>query len=323
MSAPPAQPWTREDYERDARQYRASLRLEDIMEATPQAIQREATVVSFNELKSRLPGMGYFNELLVQKRHEGRIERAVPDNMVVLGDPGDAPRSSWAVEYEPCPVLWVLEYVSRENPEKDYASNFEKYEGVFKFPYYLLFEPEQQVLLLYHLHEGRYVPVEENTRRRLPIPELELEVGLLDGWVRFWFRGELLPVSRELRAQMKKLREQNAALVAQTQELTTQNTHLHAQLKERDDKLKERDEQLKERDRQLKEQSEQLKERDRLLKEQTDQAQAQQQRATDLAGRLRPVVEARARQVGRQDILAQLPGVTDSRQLAAWLAELG
>jgi Uma2 family endonuclease len=316
MSAPPAQPWTREDYARDAREYRASLRLEDVMEATPQATQREVTLASFNELKSRLPGLGYFNELLVQVRPQGKIERAVPDNMVVLGDPGDARRGSWAVEHEACPVLWVLEYVSRDDPEKDYASNFEKYESVFKFPYYLIFDPEQQALLLYHLHEGRYVPVEENMRGRLPIPELNLEVGLLEGWVRFWFAGELLPVPAELREQMRKLREQmremgeqNAALMAQTQDLSTQNTRLHAQLKERDDKLKERDDQLKERDRQL--------------KERDDQVKAQQQRADALLGVLRGQVEAKARQAGRQDILTQLPSVTDPGQLSAWLVELG
>src|SRR5262249_5031691 len=147
MSAPPAQPWTREDYERDAREYKASLTLEDIREATPQATQREITLVSFNELKSRFGNIGYFNELLVQKRHEGKMERAVPDNMVVLGDPGGARRGSYAIELESCPVLWALEYVSRDDPEKDYARNFEKYEAVFRFPYYLLFDPDQQSLL--------------------------------------------------------------------------------------------------------------------------------------------------------------------------------
>src|SRR5579864_6939837 len=84
MSAPPAKPLTREDYERDAREYHASLPLEHFMEATPQATQREVTLASFNELKSRLAGIGYFNELQVQVRPEGKVERAVPDNMVVL-----------------------------------------------------------------------------------------------------------------------------------------------------------------------------------------------------------------------------------------------
>ncbi len=295
MSAPPAQPWTREDYARDAREYYASLSLEDIMEATPQATQREVTLNSFNELKSRHPGIGYFNELLVQVRHGGKIERIVPDNMVVLGDPGQERRGSYAVELETCPLLWALEYVSRDEPEKDYASNFEKYESIFKFPYYLIFDPEQQSLLLYHLHEGRYVPVEENSRGRLPIRELELEVGLLDGWVRFWYRGELLPVSAELREQMRKLHQEATALLQQ-------NTQLQGQLEQRDDQLKHLDSQLKERN---------------------DQLQAQQRRADDLLTMLRTLVEARARQGGRQDILAVLATVSDPQQLHAWLTELG
>jgi Uma2 family endonuclease len=287
MSAPPAQPWTREDYARDAREYYASLTLEDFMEATPQATQREATLVSFNELKSRRGNIGYFNELLVQKRREGKIEHVVPDNMVVLGDPGEGRRGSYAVEYEACPLLWALEYVSRDDPEKDYAKNFEKYESVFQVPYYLIFDPEEQSLLLYHLHEGRYLPVEENSRGRLPIPEIEVEVGLLEGWVRFWFRGDLLPIPAELREQAHKLRQEHQALVAQVQELTAQVSHLETQLKERDDLLKAR------------------------------------QRADALLGMLRALVEAKARQGGREDILTQLPAVSDPQQLQAWLLELG
>jgi hypothetical protein len=37
------------------------------------------------------------------------------------------------------------------------------------------------------------------------IPELELEAALLDGWVRYWFRGELLPLSPDLQRRVDEL----------------------------------------------------------------------------------------------------------------------
>jgi hypothetical protein len=371
MSAPSVQPWTREDYARDARAYRASLPLEHFMEATPQATQREITLASLNELKSRFAGMGYFNELLVQKRYRDVLERAVPDNMVVLGDPGTAYRGSYAIEYETCPVLLVLEYISRNDPEKDYDKNFEKYEGVFAFPYYLIFDPEVQSLLLYHLFDGRYVPVEETVRHRLPIAELDLEVALLDGWVRFWYRGELLPVPAELREQMARLREQmarlrqqmakieadkeglvadkeklqadkaglvadkeklqadHAAVVAQSTRLQTQIIERDDQLRQRDDQLKQRNDQLRQRDNQLKQRDDQLKQsNDQLkqsndqLKQSNDQLEKEKRQADTLMDMLRSVVEAKARQAGREDILAQVLTETSAQQLQTWLVEL-
>jgi hypothetical protein len=229
--------------------------------------------------------------------------------MVVLGDPGEDRRGSYALEHEACPVLWVLEYISRDDPEKDYVKNFEKYEGVFGFPYHLLFDPDEQSLLLYHLHERRYVPVEETAVARLPIRELELEVGLLEGWVRFWFRGELLPIPAELRARMRELRQEmeklqndNAALVAAKQELTTKTQNLTAQTQELTGLTTRLQAQLKERD---------------------DQLQEQQHQRDTLFGLLRGLVEAKARQAGRQDILARLSAVTDPQQFHDWLVELG
>ena len=47
---------------------------------------------------------------------------------------------------------------------------------------------------LFRLAGEEYGSVRPNPAGRLPIPELELEVAVLDGWVRFWFRGELVPL---------------------------------------------------------------------------------------------------------------------------------
>ena len=44
-----------------------------------------------------------------------------------------------------------------------------------------------------------------NAAGRLPVRELEVEVGLLDGWARFWHRGELLPLPADLQRQLDDL----------------------------------------------------------------------------------------------------------------------
>src|SRR5262249_36961963 len=47
-----------------------------------------------------------------------------------------------------------------------------------------------------------------NAHGRYPIPELELEIGMLDGWVRFWHRGELLGLPADLQAEIDDLKDQ-------------------------------------------------------------------------------------------------------------------
>jgi hypothetical protein len=94
---------------------------------------------------------------------------------------------------------------------------------------------------------------------------------------------------------MKKLRLANAALQSQNDELVTKTSQLQNQLKERAGQLKERDEQLQE----------------------------ARKRADALLSVLRALVEAKARQAGRDDILALLPAATDVQQLQAWLTVVG
>ncbi len=75
-------------------------------------------------------------------------------------------------------------------------------------PYLLLFYPDDQELTLYH-HTGRkYVSIKPDENNRCGIPELHLEVGLLDGWVRFWFKGVLLPLPADLQADLDEARRQ-------------------------------------------------------------------------------------------------------------------
>ena len=58
-------------------------------------------------------------------------------------------------------------------------------------PYYLLFYPATQELTLFKFNKrkGKYASVHPDEAGYCAIPELELTVKLLDGWVRFWWKG--------------------------------------------------------------------------------------------------------------------------------------
>src|SRR5262249_39294801 len=125
----------------------------------------------------------------------------------------------------------------------------------------------------------RYLPVEANAQGRLMLPEIEVEVGLLDGWTRFWFRGELILLPDELHAQAHEERRLRAIAGPTAQQQSLAIGHLGEQIPQRDAAL------------------------------------------TAVVAALRPLVEARARSAGRDDVLAALPAA-DPLQLSAWLAEL-
>ena len=199
-------------YEREAQAYLRSLPLEHFMEATPQATQREITLESLALVKARRPDVHVFNELLVQYPGRGprKLEKVVPDNMVVICRERIKAVSSYNVPLEPAPPFWVMEYVSKGNPRKDYEDSFLKYERDVKVPYYLVFYPEAGELILHRHNKRRYVSVKPNKHGRYPIPELDLEVGLIDGWVRFWHKGELLAPPAELQGELDRTRRQLA-----------------------------------------------------------------------------------------------------------------
>jgi len=199
-------------YAKAANDYLRSLPLEHFMESTPQATQREITLASFSLLKARRSDVHLFNELLVQFPIRGRRRPAqvVPDNMVVVWDgPIDAV-GSYDVPFQPDRPFWVFEYVSPSNKRKDYEDSFDKYERL-KVPYYLVFYPESQDLTLFHHQGEKYVSKRPNRRGRLAIPELDMEVALLDGWVRYWYQGKLLPLPADLQRDLDEARRQLAA----------------------------------------------------------------------------------------------------------------
>jgi hypothetical protein len=245
MGTDKPRPLLRLEYADAAQAYLRKLRAEHpehFSEAVPQAYQRKITLESLDLVSVRSPAVQHFNELLVQYSYgrPPRIHQVVPDNMVVFHPEPLRPVGSFDVPLQPAAPFWVMEYVSKESRRKDYEDSFKKYERELKVPYYLLFYPDDQELTLFQ-HTGRkYRTVTANENGRYPIPELELEVALLDGWVRYWYQGDLLPLpgdllrtaedlgrrlrqaqveARRAREQADQERQQKERLLAQLREL--------------------------------------------------------------------------------------------------------
>jgi Uma2 family endonuclease len=196
-------------YEEAEQRYLASLPPEHFMEATDHARQREITLESFAVIRATRPDIQCFNELLVQYPQKNKKNgQVVPDNFVVIHDKPIKAKGSFNTPLQPVKPLLVMEYVSKYNKRKDYEDNFEHHEKHLKVPYYLLFYPDGEEMTLFRLGEKKYVTVRPNANKRYAIPELELEVALLDGWVRYWFRGELVPLPADLLKERNDARKQ-------------------------------------------------------------------------------------------------------------------
>jgi Uma2 family endonuclease len=221
-------------YEREAQAYLRSLPPEHFMEATAQATQRKITLESLDLVTARRPEVRVFNELLVQYPRRGRrkLGQVVPDNMVVLTTEPIRAGSSYNVPLEPAPPFWVLEYVSKGHERKDYEDSFRKYERELKVPYYLIFYPDTQDLTLYRHNRRKYVSVKPNQHGRYPIAQLDLEMGLHDGWVRYWYEGELLPLPADLQRELDQARRQAAAEKQRADELQQRLEEAERQLAE-------------------------------------------------------------------------------------------
>lgn len=196
-----------------AADYARSLTLENYMEATSQATQRKITLESLDLVHARRPEVQVFNELLVQyrRRNQREIVQVVPDSMVVIHAEAIQAEGSFDVPLQhPIKLFWVLEYVSRSNRRKDYEGSFKKYERDLKVPYYLLFHPEDQELTLYRYNGRKYVSVKPNEEERYAIAELDLEIGIREGWARYWYQGKLLPLPADLQRDLDEAHRQIA-----------------------------------------------------------------------------------------------------------------
>lgn len=199
-------------YEDAAERYLRALPPEHFMEATDHSRQREITLESFALVREARSDFHVFNELLVLYPWPGddpdRPRGVVPDNFVVLHPAPIDAGTHYNIPLQPVGPFLVLEYVSKNSKRKDYDDNHKRYEQELTVPYYLLFYPGNEELSVFRLVGGKYVTVLPNAAGRLAIPELELEAALLGGWVRYWFRGELLPLPGELLRQVNAARAQ-------------------------------------------------------------------------------------------------------------------
>ena len=93
------------------------------------------------------------------------------------------------------------------------------YERELKVPYCALFYPENQELTLCRHNRRKYVIVKPNTHGRYPIPELELELGILQEWMRFWYQGELLPLPANLQRELDEAQRRADAAKRRSDEL--------------------------------------------------------------------------------------------------------
>jgi Uma2 family endonuclease len=193
-------------YEEAAERYARKLRMEPSGETVSQATQRRITLESMDLVHAQRPDVQTFNELLVQYRLRGRKTpgQVLPDTMVIVYPQPIQAAGSYDVPQQPIRPFWVLDYVVEDDLRKDYEDNLIKCEDELKVPYYLLFQPESQEMTLYRHTGKKYRAVPPNEQGRCAIPELELEVGILGGWVRYWFRGELLPLPADLLRQLQE-----------------------------------------------------------------------------------------------------------------------
>jgi hypothetical protein len=222
MATNKPRPLLRIEYEEAAEAYLRSLRLENIMEAPAQATQRKITLESLDLVHARCPDVQVFNELLVQypRRGEPHIGQVVPDNVIVVWAELIQSSGSYDLPFQPVGPFCMLEYVSKHNKRKDYEDNMHKYERELKVPYYLLFYPDARELTLFHLRGRRYRSVKPSDSGRLTIEELDLEVALLDDWVRYWFRSELLPLPADLQRDLDVARRQLRRMTRRVAEQT-------------------------------------------------------------------------------------------------------
>jgi Uma2 family endonuclease len=197
------------NYQRAAEEYLRNLPLSHFMEATAQATQRKITWDSLDLVHSRRPDVQVFNELLIQYplRGEEQLGQVVPDNMVVVCPQPIKADTSYDLPFQPVGPFWVFEYVSQRSRRKDYDTSFHKYERL-KIPYYLTFYPDGQELTLFRYGSRKYVSVKPDDNDHFAVAELEMEVALLDGWVRFWYQGELLPLPADLQHDLDETRRQ-------------------------------------------------------------------------------------------------------------------
>ncbi len=217
---PAQEPRSPAEYEEAARAYMRGLPLEHFAESVGQGRQRMITLASLRLLHAHRSDVQVFNELLVQYPYgrRGQVRQVVPDNMVVVHPEPIRANLNYDLPFQPVAPFWVLNYVSPYTRRKDYDADFRRYEAELKIAYVLVCYPEQRKMVLYRHSGKKYVAVAANPAGRYAIPELDLEMGLLDGWARYWYRGDQLLLPHELKQEIDELRERTRKAVERTRQ---------------------------------------------------------------------------------------------------------
>jgi hypothetical protein len=219
-------------YDQAAAEYMNARPPRFFRETTAQATQRKITLESLDLLNARRPDVQVFNELLVQYRYAGqrRLRQVLPNNMVVVSKEAINAEGCYDVPLQPVPPFWMLDYVSGTIRFREYEDRASKYERELKVPYYLLFRPGKRHLELYRHNGKAYRQVAANKHGRYPIPELALEIGLLDGWVRFWYQAELLHLPAEHQQELDEARQEMARLTQRAEAAEREVAQLRTKL---------------------------------------------------------------------------------------------
>ncbi len=279
MSTAEPQSLTQAEYADAAEAYLRSLPPEHFMEATAQATQRKITVCSFALIAADNPEIQLFNELLVQYPVPGRSRpgQVVPDNMMVVCEQEIEAGGSYDLPFQPVRPFWMMEYVSASSRRKDYEDSFKKYELDLQVPYYLLFYPDGLEITLYR-HDGmKYRTVTPNEHGRYPVPEVKVELALLGGWVRYWYKGDLVPLPGDL----KRLLDESERRAAEDRRGREEAERAAAE----DRRVREQAERATVEERQHREEAERATLEERQHRENAERAAAEEKRVRENAER--------------------------------------
>jgi Uma2 family endonuclease len=140
-------------------------------------------------------------------------------------------RRSYVLWKEGVRPLLLIEYVSGDGSEEHdttpHTGKFWVYEKGIGAAFYAIFDVAKDLVEMFRLEGGVYVPVPPNAAGRLPVPPLGVELGIWHGsyqgmdlpWLRVWDAqtGELLP-STEEREQAERQRAETEKQRAETAE---------------------------------------------------------------------------------------------------------
>ncbi len=159
-----------------------------------------------------------------------------PDFFVVLGT-DRKPRKSWVVwEEEGKYPNVIVEMLSPTTANTDREFKKKLYQDIFRTPDYFWFDPHTLEFAGFHLVDGEYQPLPENSSGYLWSQQLDLFLGIHQNKLRFFkASGELVPTPEEVadsERQQKEFAQQREDSERQQKEFAQQSADLERQQKE-------------------------------------------------------------------------------------------